>query len=154
MKISGWLTGTAIMMLVSLAPSLASAQVDPNKLPKVSCSSLIFSQDFIQKYPKAGAACQEARVYKGKRYAKFTGKVYLTDPTYIVVQVFNVAGDPLDTVTFRPQPSSTLLVNGQPEKFSELKVGDPVTFWISEKRFAMYSAPGAVTASSQGLPPH
>jgi hypothetical protein len=154
MKISKWLLCSAVVLPFAIyAPLVKAQQVDPEKLPKVACSSLTYSQEFIGKYPKAGAACQEARVYKGKRYAKFNGKIAAKDPAYLTVEVHNVAGDPLDTVTFKPNASAKLLVNGKPEAFSELQVGDPVTFWISENRFSFYSSPGGQVAG-QGLPPH
>jgi hypothetical protein len=156
-RIHGWLTASALSLAVSLpsfAATAATKSVDPETLPKVSCTKLVFSQDFLRKYPKAGAACQEARVYKGLRYAKFSGKVSMTDPAYIVVQVFNAGGDALSSVTFKPQPSSKVLVNGEPTTIADLKVGDPVTFWVSEKRFAMYPTPGATANASKGLPPH
>src|SRR5271170_3434637 len=154
MKINRWLAGAALVLPLVLAAQQASAQVDPDKLPKVSCSHLVFSHDFLAKYPKAPAACLEARVYKGHKYAKFSGKVFLTNPPdSITVQIFNVAGDPIDTVSFKPSPTAKLFVNGQPETFSELKKGDPVTFWVSEKRFSIYSTPGAAKSASAGLPP-
>jgi hypothetical protein len=34
----------------------------------VACSDLKWNAEFLAKYPKAPAACQEARVYKGKRF--------------------------------------------------------------------------------------
>ena len=151
MKISKWLVCSAVILPFAIYAPLVNAQVDPDKLPKVNCSSLTFSQEFIGKYPKAGAACQEARVYKGKRYAKFNGKIVSKDPESLTVEVHNVAGDPLDNVVFKPNSSAKLLVNDKPEAFSELRVGDPVTFWISENRFSFYSSPGQV--AGQGLPP-
>jgi hypothetical protein len=155
MKMNRWLACTALTLPLALGAHFATAQqVDPEKLEKVSCSNLTFSQDFIGKYPKAGAACIEARVYKGKRYAKFNGKVFLKDPSVITVQVLNVSGDPLDTVSFKPaSANASLIVDGKKEKFSDLKVGDPITFWIPESRFSIYSAPGSKSAAT-GLPPH
>jgi hypothetical protein len=154
MNITRWLAGTALVLPLAMAATLAQGQVhvDPDTLPKVSCSHLTFSHDFLAKYPKAGAACIEARVYKGHRYAKFNGKVYLMNPDSLTVQVFNVAGDPIDTITFKPQPGTKLIVNGEPETFDQLKKGDPVTFWVSEKRFSIYGAPGPASTASPGLP--
>jgi hypothetical protein len=153
MKISKWLVGSAFILPFAINAPLVNAQVDPEKLPKEACSSITYSQDFIGKYPKAGAACQEVRVYKGKRYAKFNAKILLKDPAFMTVQVLNVAGDPLDSVTFKPASTGAkLLVNGKPETFAELQVGDPVTFWISENRFSMYSSPGHQVAAT-GMPP-
>ena len=154
MKSNRWLASLAVTLPLAIGAQHLSAQtVDIEKLPKVSCSSLTFSHDFLDKYPRAPAACQEARIYQGKKYAKFEGKVFLTDPSFLTVQIFNVAGDPIDTVSLKPNPGVLLMVNGQQEKFSELRVGDPVTFWVSENRFSIFATPGAA-ASAQGIAPH
>lgn len=138
------LNGAAVAVSLSIAAHHAGASpVDPDKLPKVDCSQLVYSQQFLAKYPKAPAACQEARVYKGKRYAKFSGKVYLNSPTGTTVQFFNVAGDPLSTLTVKPSPTAKIMINGETKTYADLKQGDPVTFWVSEKQYAVYSSPGS-----------
>jgi hypothetical protein len=152
MKISRWLNCAAIVLPLSLAALPASAQkVDPDKLPKINCTDIVYSQTFLAQYPKAPAACLEARVYKGVHYAKFSGKVYIPGSDVITVQFFNVAGDPLTTVSFKPSPSARLVVNGKTEAWSELQKGDPVTVWVSEKRFAFYTGPGG--SASKGVAP-
>jgi hypothetical protein len=153
MNITRWLAGTALVLPLAIGATSAQALVDPDSLPKVSCSNLTFSHEFLAKYPKAGAACIEARVYKGHRYAKFNGKVYLINPDSITVQIFNVAGDPIDTISFKPTPNTKFLVNGEPETFDQLKKGDPLSFWISEKRFSIYGTPGSPKTASPGLAP-
>ena len=60
----------------------------------------------------------------------------------MTVQVNNVAGDALSALTVQPSQTATLLVDGKPEKFSDLKVGDPISIWVSQDRFSFYSAPG------------
>jgi hypothetical protein len=154
MKINRWLASLAVTLPWAISVSAAPGQtIDPEKLPKVSCTSLTYNHDFLALYPRAPAACQEARIYQGKKYAKFTGKVFLTDPAFITVNLFNVAGDTIETVSLKPNPDAILMVNGQQEHFSELRVGDPVTFWVSEARFSFYGSPGA-TAPAEGMAPH
>jgi hypothetical protein len=153
MKTYIWLCSIFLASSVAIYSNHAKAQpVDVDSLPKVSCSELVYSQEFLTKYPKAPAACIEARVAKGKRYAKFNGKVYIPGADVITVQMFNVAGDPLSTFSFRPSPKARVIVNGQPKPFSELRKGDPITFWVSEKRFAVYTAPGASGVSKVVAP--
>jgi hypothetical protein len=152
MNINKWLACSALALPLAIGMQHANAQsVDPDKLPKVGCTELTFSHDFLAKYPKAPAACQEARVYKGKRYAKFNGKVSKKDASALTVQVFNVAGDPLDTISVKPSATATVVVNGERSKLADLKVGDPLTFWVAETRYSFYSSPGK--GASQVLPP-
>jgi hypothetical protein len=143
MNIKKWLACSALTLPLAIGMQQANAQkVDPDKLPKVACSELTFSHAFLSKYPKAPAACQEARVYQGKRYAKFSGKVSKKDESGLSVQVNNVAGDPIDTLSVKPSTTATVIVNGERVKLSDLKSGDPITIWVAETRFAFYATPG------------
>jgi hypothetical protein len=143
MNIKRWLACSALTLPLAIGMQQANAQkVDPDKLPKVACSELTFSQAFLKQYPKAPAACQEARVYQGKRYAKFSGKVAKKDESSMSVQVNNVAGDAIDTLSVKPSTTATVIINGERVKLSDLKTGDPITIWVAETRFAFYAYPG------------
>ena len=143
MNIKKWLACSALTLPLAIGMQQANAQkVDPDKLPKVACSELTFSPAFLKQYPKAPAACQEARVYQGKRYAKFSGKVSKKDESALSVQVNNVAGDAIDTLSVKPSTTATVIVNGERVKLSDLKSGDPITIWVAETRFAFYATPG------------
>lgn len=143
MNIKKWLACSALTLPLAIGIQNANAQkVDPDKLPKVACSELTFNHAFLAKYPKAPAACQEARVYQGKRYAKFSGKVTKKDESSLSVAVNNVAGDPIDTLSIKPSTTATVIVNGERVKLSDLKAGDPITIWVAESRFAFYGYPG------------
>ena len=143
MNIKKWLACSALTLPLAIGIQNANAQkVDPDKLPKVACSELTFNHAFLAKYTKAPAACQEARVYQGKRYAKFSGKVSKKDESALSVQVNNVAGDAIDTLSVKPSTTATVIVNGERVKLSDLKSGDPITIWVAETRFAFYATPG------------
>jgi hypothetical protein len=143
MKISRWLVCAALVLPVAFGSQLASAQqVGSDTGTVIPCSDLTFSKSFLAKYPKAPAACIEARTYHGKKYAKFDGKVYLKEGNNLTVQVNNVAGDALSAISLQPNANSSLLVNGKDTKFSDLKVGDAVSIWVSQDRFSFFSAPG------------
>ena len=143
MKISRWLAVSALALPVAIGAQQANAQaVGTDTGTVIPCSSLTFSQSFLAKYPDAPAACIEARTYHGKKYAKFDGKVYIMSGDSMTVQVNNVAGNVLTAVTVKPNATATLMVNGKAEKFSDLKVGDPISIWISQDRWNFYSSPG------------
>jgi hypothetical protein len=143
MKISRWLACTAVVLPVAIgAQSVSAQQVGSDVGTVIKCTDLTFSKAFLAKYPKAPAACIDARTYNGKKYARFDGKVYLIEGHSMTIQFNNAAGDVLTAVTVQPSTTASLLVNGKPEKFSELKVGDPISIWVSQDRFSFYSAPG------------
>jgi hypothetical protein len=140
-------------LALPLSIGTARAIPNPDELPQVSCSAMRFSHAFLAKYPKAPAACQDVRVYKGERYAKFDAKVYIADPAFTTVQLLNVAGDPVTTFSLKPGPDEHVLVNGDETAFHDLKVGQKVTFWVSEKRLEAVELPGSTEHAWTVLPP-
>ena len=140
-------------LALPLSIGIARALPNPDDLPQVACSEMRYSAAFLAKYPKAPAGCQEARVYHGERYAKFDAKVYLVDPAFTTVNLLNVAGDMLTTFSLKPSPDQHVLVNGEETAFHDLKVGQKITFWISEKRLEAVELPGSTEHAWQVLPP-
>jgi len=144
---------SALALPLSIGVAFASKPIDPNKLPKVECSALKFSEAFLEKYPKAPAACLEAREHNGKRYAKFDAKVYITGPEITTVTLLNAKGDALDTFSLKPGPDQMIKINGKDTKFSELRVGEKITFWVSEDRMEAAELPGSSEKAWAVLPP-
>jgi hypothetical protein len=131
------------------------AAVDPDKLPQVACSDLKFSPAILAKYPKAPAACLDARVYKGHRYAKFEAKVYISSPQFMTVELLDASGATVTTFSFKPGAGTVqgVHVNGKLRKFSDMAVGEKLTFWVSEKRLTAMELPGSTANSWAVLPP-
>jgi hypothetical protein len=160
MKMTKWVLFLSALVLplsmngcTASGAAQAAKPVDPAKLPKVECSDLKFSTAFLDKYPTAPAACREAREYNGKRYAKFEAKVYISDPEFMTVQLLNVVGDPLTTFSFKPRPDQHVKINGKDTKFHDAKVGEKLTFWVSEDRMTASELPGSTEDSWAVLPP-
>lgn len=144
----------AVALLTGCAPATSSSRpVDPNRLTKVECSDLKFSDEFLKKYPEAPAACIEAREYNGKRYAKFNAKVYLNSADRTTVTLQSAAGKDLSTFSFRPGPDATIRVNGKPTRITEFRPGETITFWVSEDRMTATAMPGSSEESWSVLPP-
>jgi len=142
-------------LALPLMITTAFAAIDPDKLHQVSCSDLQFSKAFLAKYPKAPGACQDARVYKGQRYAKFVAKVYISSPQFMTVELLDSSGATVTTFSFKPGAGTVqgVHVNGKFEKFSDMSVGEKLTFWVSEKRLTAMELPGSTTHSWAVLPP-
>ena len=126
---------TALALPLAVSAALAAKPVDPSKLPKVECTEVKFSEAFLARYPNAPAACIEARELEGKRYVKFDAKVYLTGPEITTVNLLNTKGDVVDTFSLKPGPDQKIKINGKDTKFSELDVGEKITFWVSTDRW-------------------
>jgi hypothetical protein len=66
MTVYRWIVLVVLSLPLSIELVIAAPQADPEKLPMVACSDLKWNAEFLAKYPKAPAACQEARVYKAR----------------------------------------------------------------------------------------
>jgi len=125
----------AVMALVSSGAGAAEKSVNPDKLPEVKCSSLHYSEAFLNKYPKAPAACLEARVYKGMTYMKVKGAVYVVDYPTTSFAFADKFGNTLGTVTVSNPKSLRVIINGREVSASQLRLNEVLTFWVPESMF-------------------
>jgi hypothetical protein len=149
--LSGALMGAALALPLSIGTAFAESPMDSDT--KISCSEVKYSSEFLAKYPEAPAACVEAVEKEGKRYAKFKARVYLTSKDRTTVELLNVRGDRLSTFSFKPAADATVDMDGKKVKFSDLKVGEKISFWVSADRLAASEQPGSTAESWAVLPP-
>jgi hypothetical protein len=144
-------------LLALIAPvsfAWATERVEPETLSRVDCSSFKFSSAFLDKYPRAPAACLEGRVYEGTAYAKFHAKVYINNlPDYLTLQLMNVAGTMISTFSVKPQGGGTFYVDGKETRAADLKVGQKVTLWVPEGRMEAKVLPMPTEESWRVIPP-
>jgi hypothetical protein len=140
MKTSKFIACLALIAPVSFV--WAAEQVDPEKLQKIDCTTFKFSSAFLDKYPKAPAACLEGRVYEGTTYAKFNAKVYINNlPDYLTLELMNVVGTTITTFSVKPQGGGTVYINGKQTPAADLKVGQRITLWVPESRMEVKVLP-------------
>jgi hypothetical protein len=130
-----------VLALCSGATNAAEA-VNPDTLPKIECSSLRYSKDFLQNYPKAPAACLEARVYKGVTYLKVKAKVYVKEEPMLSIDLMDSYGNTLGTVPVQKPQSLRVIINGKEVGASDLQRDEAVTIWVPQ---SMFDAQPAVT---------
>ena len=146
-------SAVAALLVACGSTGSTSRPIDPNKLTKVECSALKFSDEFLKKYPDAPAACIEAREHNGKRYAKFNAKVYLNSADRTTVTLQSPDGKDLSTFSFRPSPNTSVRTAAGDTKFTDLRTGETITFWVSEDRMTASSLPASTDESWAVLPP-
>jgi hypothetical protein len=130
-----------VLALCSGATNAAEA-VNPDTLPKIECSSLRYSKDFLQNYPKAPAACLEARVYKGVTYLKVKAKVYVKEEPMLSIDLMDSYGNTPGTVPVQKPQSLRVIINGKEVGASDLQRDEAVTIWVPQ---SMFDAQPAVT---------
>lgn len=79
--------------------------------------------------------------------------MYLANPDFTTVELLNVRGDPLSTFSFKPGADQKIKINGKDTKFSDLRAGEKITFWVSEVRMPAHELPGSTEDSWAVLPP-
>ncbi len=151
MKRSNWLLLSALVLPLSIGT--AFAVVNPDKLPQVPCSAMKYSKAFLAKWPQAPQACQDVRVYKGHKYAKFTAKVYISSPQFMTFNLLDASGNTLTTFSMKPGPNQHVMVNGADRAYSSLQVGESITVWVSENRTDAAKLPGSTEDKWALLPP-
>jgi hypothetical protein len=142
----------AFALAAPLSVAWAAKPVDPESLPKISCSEIHFGAAFLKKWPMAPQACIEGRDNNGTRYAKFTAKVYLTGEDRTTVTLVDAQGKDVTTASIKPKPGSAVMIGGRKIQFKDLKKGEEITFWVSEKRTSATSLP-APTSDQWALAP-
>jgi len=146
-----------LLIPLSLPTGLALANTAfaaPNELPKISCDAIHYSDAYLQRYPRAPAACIEGRIAYGQEWARFDTRVYLADfPKFITVEMLDPSGNPISTFSFKPARKDRILVNGKSLPFSEVEPGDLITFWKSQKRLDARAMPLETAEAWQVLPP-
>jgi hypothetical protein len=108
-----------------------------------SCiKNITFSQEFLTRYPNAGAACREVKVEDGVKWARFDADVARRSGNQVTANFVDTFNRKLAAITFEATPDARVEVNGRPVPFRGLRVGDRLSFWMPESRVGFYAEPG------------
>ena len=139
-----------VLLGLALGPLAAQAQ----DAPKLNClTDFVFSQEFLQKYPNAGAACREIVEKNGQKWARFDANVDEVRGEKVTATFTSTHDRPLTKITFEASPDARVEMNGKDIKFTELKKGEKISFWVSEDRLTAAEQPGDTAESWSVLPP-
>ena len=78
---------------------------------------------------------------------------FLNSPDRTTVELLNLHGDPLTTFSFKPAPDAGVMIDGKKTKFTDLKKGEKISFYVSADRLTASELPGATEDSWAVLPP-
>jgi hypothetical protein len=132
-------TRSALLILAALPFAGATAEE-----AKLSCTQdVLFSQEFLKRYPNAPAACQEAVKKDGTTWIRFDSEVTKVKDGLITMDFKNVAGDALATLVVEPTKDARLTVDGKAVKYSSLHAGDKLDVWVPDGKFGFYGTPGS-----------
>lgn len=129
-----WVKGAMVAMVV--VPAMAMAQQDQ------SCYGLRYSLDFLSVYPEAPALCQEVKEQDGIKYARLDARVVSRSKDYVTVGFKDVFGNKLNDLEIQAVKGSTVSVGGKTVAWSDVKVGDQLSFWLPERSLHVLPQPG------------
>ena len=135
----------AFLVCVTALGSLPATAAEHPAGP--TCMDIKWNAEFLKNYPRAPVACQEIAVRDGKKFARFDGEVTAVAPDHVKVKFLNVVGQADREITIKPATNSRVEINGKKVKYSELKKGDKLTFWVPEAQLGVISDPEDTAAS-------
>ena len=108
---------------------------------------IVFSQEFLSRYPNAGGACREVKMEHGQKWARFDADVVNVKGNRITATFVDRFDRHLGTITFDAHRDARVLVRGRRQRFSTLRPGDILAFWMREDQVGFYAAPAASESS-------
>lgn len=110
----------------------------------LSCiKDVVYSQEFLARYPNAGAACREVVMKDGQKWARFDADVVRVRGNQVTADFIDNHKRSVGTLTFNAAPEARVMVDGREKRFSTLRSGDILSFWMPESRMGFYAEPGA-----------
>jgi hypothetical protein len=113
---------------------------------QLSCvKDIVYSPEFVAKYPRAAAACNEVIVSKGEKWARFNAEVKNRQGYHLTVDFIDDQDRPVANMTFEVTPDATVTLRDehQVKPAAKLQKGEKIVVWVPEKRFGFYAEPGA-----------
>ena len=113
---------------------------------QLSCvKDIVYSPEFVAKYPRAGSACNEVIVSKGEKWARFNAEVKNRQGYHLTVDFIDDQERPVANMTFEVTPDATVTLRDehQVKPAAKLQKGEKIVVWVPEKRFGFYAEPGA-----------
>lgn len=131
-----------IMLLALPLTCLAGEQAGQQKL---SCiKDFTFSQEFLAKHPRAGAACREVEMRDGTKWVRFEAEITKVQQHQLTANFLDNFNNTVATLVLEASPEASLQVNGRETRYRDLKSGDRLTVWMPENKVGYYAEPGAL----------
>jgi hypothetical protein len=135
----------AIMKLAVAALGLVPLAAAAQEGHQLSCTNdMTYSKEFLAKFPRAPAACNEVSEMKGEKWARFDAEVKKREGDQLTVTFIDKEHQPVSTMTFQFDPEAQVTTeNDEPKLASKLEPGEKLKIWMPESRIGLYAKPGA-----------
>lgn len=135
---------TALILAISAAIAIPLVSVAQEHTTLSCVKDITFSQEFLAKFPRAGAACNQAIMINGQKWVRFNAEVKNVQSSHLTVDFIDRDKRPVESATFAFDPTARVtLDNGQEMSASKLDKGEKLVVWMPESRIGFYAEPGA-----------
>jgi len=117
-------------------PTIAGAADD-----NYGCDAVNFGQEVLAKLPNAKKLCRGVTEKNGGVYVKYVGRVVDTSADATTIEFLDKDNKAVSRAKFKPAAGQMASVNGKQMKYSELKKGTELRFYIENKRWGLFGAP-------------
>lgn len=122
------------VMLLAM-PALALA--DGGK----GCDLVNVGADVLAKFPNAAKACHDVKEQNGGIYMHYVGEVVAADKDSVTVDMLDTKGKGIVRVKFAPAEGQTAKFEGKDAKYTSLKKGTKLDFYIEHSQWGLFASP-------------
>jgi hypothetical protein len=125
-----------LCVLLLAMPALAVAAPGPG------CESVNLGADVLAKFPNATRACRDVKMKGDGIYMHYVAEVVATDKDTVTANLLDTSGKAITRVKFAPAADQTAKLEGKDEKYTSLKKGTKLDFYIEHSQWGLFGSPG------------
>ena len=126
----------ALCVILLAMPALAIAGPGPG------CESVNLGADVLAKFPNAARACHDVKMQGDGIYMHYVAEVVATDKDSVTANFLDKSGKALVKVKFAPAADQTANLEGKETKYTSLKKGTKLDFYIEHSQWGLFGSPG------------
>ncbi len=141
------------ILTLAIAASITIPFASQAQDTSLSCvKDITFSQAFLAKFPRAGAACNQVITANGQKWVRFNAEVKHVESNHLTVDFIDKYKNAVSEMTFAFDPLAQVMKeNGEHIVASRLDPGDKLQVWMPENRLGFYADPGAIASEHFSL---
>lgn len=143
---------TALTLAIAVSIAIPFAGHAQQGAPLSCVKDITYSQAFLAKFPRAGAACTEVISVNGQKWVRFNAVVKNVESNHLTVDFIDKYKNALSTLVFSFDPVATLTTrDGQHIAAGKAERGEQIVVWMPENRLGFYADPGAIASEHFAL---
>lgn len=125
----------AVCVLLLAMPALAVAEGGKG------CDLVNLGADVLAKFPNAARACHGVIEKNGGIYMHYVAEIVAVDNDSVTVNMLDTSGKAISQVKFAPAADQTVKLEGKEMKYTSLKKGTKLDFYIEHSKWGLYASP-------------